>query len=159
MQVTTALRFNGKEFDPEVAGNGNQYDYGFRIYNPRIGRFLSVDPLTRSYPMLTPYQFASNTPIQAIDLDGLEMLYTPDMWYVRTRAILQENPDANWVSASIQAHLELSFSNPIVSGVIEGVFSPFNAVSYNHYASNTDDPEKKLYFKGKADAEFSKNCF
>src|SRR5690606_27795529 len=32
----------------------------------------SVDPLTRGYPMLTPYQFASNTPIVAIDLDGLE---------------------------------------------------------------------------------------
>ena len=31
-----------------------------------------MDPLTASYPMLTPYQFASNTPIQAIDLDGLE---------------------------------------------------------------------------------------
>jgi polyhydroxyalkanoate synthesis regulator phasin len=31
-----------------------------------------VDPLTSKYPMLTPYQFASNTPIQAIDLDGLE---------------------------------------------------------------------------------------
>jgi RHS repeat-associated protein len=46
----------------------------FRIYNPGIGRFLSVDPLTTSYPMLTPYQFASNTPIQAIDLDGLEAL-------------------------------------------------------------------------------------
>jgi len=31
-----------------------------------------VDPLTKSYPELTPYQFASNTPIQAVDLDGLE---------------------------------------------------------------------------------------
>jgi len=48
------------------------YDYGFRIYDPRIAKFLSVDPLTASYPMLTPYQFASNTPIMAIDLDGLE---------------------------------------------------------------------------------------
>src|SRR5690606_31099394 len=28
--------FNGKEMDNEVLGNGNQYDYGFRIYNPRI---------------------------------------------------------------------------------------------------------------------------
>lgn len=35
-------------------------------------RFISVDPLTKKYPQLTPYQFASNTPIQAIDLDGLE---------------------------------------------------------------------------------------
>ena len=64
--------FNGKEKDGEVSGDGNQYDYGFRIYNPRLGKFLSVDPLTKSYPMLTPYQFASNKPINSIDLDGLE---------------------------------------------------------------------------------------
>jgi RHS repeat-associated protein len=66
--------FNGKEQDSEVSGNGNQYDYGFRIYNPRIARFLSVDPLTTSYPFYTPYQFAGNNPIWAIDLDGLEEL-------------------------------------------------------------------------------------
>ena len=29
--------FNGKEMDNEVSGQGNQYDYGFRIYNPRLG--------------------------------------------------------------------------------------------------------------------------
>ena len=62
--------FNGKEKDGDM--DGNNYDYGFRIYNPGLGRFLSVDPLTKKYPELTPYQFASNTPIQAIDLDGLE---------------------------------------------------------------------------------------
>lgn len=37
---------------------------------------MSVDPLTGSYPELTPYQFASNTPIWAIDLDGLEAYFT-----------------------------------------------------------------------------------
>ena len=66
--------FNGKEQDNEVSGSGNSYDYGFRIYNPRLGKFLSVDPLTNSYPFYTPYQFAGNTPIIAIDLDGLEVL-------------------------------------------------------------------------------------
>ena len=50
------------------------YDYGFRIYNPRIARFLSVDPLTSSYPWYTPYQFAGNSPILNLDLDGLEEL-------------------------------------------------------------------------------------
>lgn len=35
-------------------------------------KFLSVDPLTSGYPMLTPYQFAGNSPIMFIDLDGLE---------------------------------------------------------------------------------------
>lgn len=64
--------FNGKESDGEVSGDGNIYDYGFRIYNPRIGRFLSRDPLTSGYPWYTPYQFAGNKPIWAIDVDGLE---------------------------------------------------------------------------------------
>jgi RHS repeat-associated protein len=65
--------FNGKEKDSETVGtNGNTYDYGFRIYNPSLGRFLSVDPLTKSYPWYTPYQFAGNKVIMAIDLDGLE---------------------------------------------------------------------------------------
>ncbi len=64
--------FNGKEKLNEAYGEGNAYDYGFRMYDPRIGRFMSVDPLAKDYPMLTPYQFASNTPIMAIDIDGLE---------------------------------------------------------------------------------------
>ena len=64
--------FNGKENDNEVADNGNQYDYGFRIYNPRIARFLSVDPLIKRFPKYSPYQFAGNKPIVFIDLDGKE---------------------------------------------------------------------------------------
>jgi len=72
LNTTYSFGFNGKENDNEVKGEGNQQDYGMRIYDPRIGKFLSSDPLTKEFPMLTPYQFASNTPIQAIDLDGLE---------------------------------------------------------------------------------------
>jgi RHS repeat-associated protein len=64
--------FNGKENDNEVKGEGNQQDYGMRIYDPRLGRFLSEDPITEEYPELTPYQFASNTPIWSIDIDGME---------------------------------------------------------------------------------------
>ncbi|MDB5137940.1 MAG: hypothetical protein JWP37_4543 [Mucilaginibacter sp.] len=64
--------FNGKENDNEVIGDGNQQDYGMRIYDPRLGRFLSVDPIAKEYPELTPYQFASNRPIDGIDQDGLE---------------------------------------------------------------------------------------
>lgn len=64
--------FNGKEMDNEVSGNGNSYDYGFRIYNPRIGKFLSVDPLSKEYVWLSPFIYAENRPIKAIDIDGLE---------------------------------------------------------------------------------------
>lgn len=63
--------FNGKENDKDISEGGQ--DYGMRIYDSRIGKFLSVDPITAKYPELTPYQFASNCPIYGIDLDGLEL--------------------------------------------------------------------------------------
>ncbi|TAH40913.1 MAG: hypothetical protein EYC69_09775 [Bacteroidetes bacterium] len=64
--------FNGKENDNTVNGRGTQQDYGNRIYNTRIGRFLSIDPITSKFAYLTPYQFASNRTIDGFDLDGLE---------------------------------------------------------------------------------------
>ncbi|MBX2985972.1 MAG: OmpA family protein [Bacteroidia bacterium] len=73
--------FNGKEKDEEgMGGGGATYDYGFRIYNPQIARFLSVDPLSSSFPWYTPYQFAGNMPIIAIDLDGLEEFVIIRWW-------------------------------------------------------------------------------
>ena len=66
--------FNGKEKDDKGEWGSTAYDYGFRIYNPQIAKFLSVDPLAASYPWYTPYQFAGNKPIWALDLDGLEEL-------------------------------------------------------------------------------------
>ncbi|ANE51379.1 hypothetical protein SY85_13545 [Flavisolibacter tropicus] len=64
--------FNGKEQDQEVSGVGNQYDYGFRVYNPRLGRFLSVDPLFKSFAWNSPYCYAENDVIRSVDLDGKE---------------------------------------------------------------------------------------
>ncbi|MEM6398253.1 MAG: RHS repeat-associated core domain-containing protein, partial [Bacteroidota bacterium] len=65
--------FNGKESDENNEfGAATHYDYGFRVYNPAIARFLSVDPLAPDYPWYTPFQFAGNMPVVAIDLDGLE---------------------------------------------------------------------------------------
>ncbi|HEX7367312.1 MAG TPA: RHS repeat-associated core domain-containing protein [Pelobium sp.] len=67
--------FNGMERDDAVKGRGNSYNYKKRMYDPRVGRFLSIDPKASSFPWYTPYQFAGNTPIMAIDLDGLEPAY------------------------------------------------------------------------------------
>ncbi|THU38416.1 hypothetical protein FAM09_17250 [Niastella caeni] len=75
--------FNGKENDNELDGVGNQQDYGLRIYDPRIAKFLSVDPLTKDYPWWTPYQFAGNSPISFIDLDGAELSKKLEDWGVK----------------------------------------------------------------------------
>ena len=65
--------FNGKEND-RTSWSGTQLvqDYGMRLYNPAIAKFLSVDPLTKNYPSWSPYPFAMNRPIDGIDIDGKE---------------------------------------------------------------------------------------
>ena len=62
--------FNGKEDDIDI--NIGDQDCGMRIYDVRLCRFLSLDPLAAEYPMLTLYQFASNRPVDGIDIDGRE---------------------------------------------------------------------------------------
>jgi len=59
--------FNGKEKDDEVKGKGVQYDYWFRIYDTRLGKYFSVDPFYKNFPFYTTYQFAGNSPIVLID--------------------------------------------------------------------------------------------
>ncbi len=62
--------FNGKENDNEFKGNGNSQDFGARIHDPRLGRFLSIDNFASKAPMLTPYHFCSNAPMSRVDGDG-----------------------------------------------------------------------------------------
>ena len=42
--------YNGKEKDDEIKGEANSMDFGARVYDPRVGRWVSVDPLEREYP-------------------------------------------------------------------------------------------------------------
>lgn len=62
--------FNGQETDDEWLWGAVSFEY--RVHDPRLGRFLSVDPLYHKYPELTPYQFASNNPIWLVEIEGLE---------------------------------------------------------------------------------------
>jgi RHS repeat-associated protein len=62
--------FGGSEKDDEFKGAGNSLDFGARIYDPRLGRFLSLDPKMAEFSFMSPYCYAANTPIQAIDFNG-----------------------------------------------------------------------------------------
>jgi len=64
--------FNGMLKDNEWAGMGTHLDFGARIYDSRVGRFMSIDPFMSMYPFYSSYQFAGNKPIWKIDWKGLE---------------------------------------------------------------------------------------
>jgi len=58
--------FNGKENDDEI---GYQ-DYGMRMYNPALARFISVDPETFAYVSWSPFNYVRNNPILRLDPNG-----------------------------------------------------------------------------------------
>ena len=62
--------FNGKEKSPEITSD--DYDFEARIYDGRIGRWLSVDALAKKYPGWSPYVFSMDNPIRLYDKDGNE---------------------------------------------------------------------------------------
>ena len=61
-------KFGGKELDRTV----DQYYWGFRIYDPTVGVFTTVDPMCELNYAMTPYSFANNNPINYTDLFGLK---------------------------------------------------------------------------------------
>jgi RHS repeat-associated protein len=67
--------FQGQEKDDEIKGDGNSINYKYRVHDPRLGRFLSVDPLAPDYPWNSPYAFSENRVIDGVELEGLEYVH------------------------------------------------------------------------------------
>lgn len=68
--------FNGMERDDETYGKGNALDFGARIYDSRLGRWLSVDPLQQKYPNTGLYAAMGSNPLYFIDCDGRYIIPT-----------------------------------------------------------------------------------
>lgn len=76
-QGPNRYQYNGKEIQDDFGLYW--YDYGARFYDPMVGRWHSVDPLTEKYAGISPYAYVANNPIKFIDPDGR------DIWDVNTR--------------------------------------------------------------------------
>jgi RHS repeat-associated protein len=72
--------FNGMEKDNNTYGEGNAYDFGARIYDSRLGRFLSIDRFAKMYPFQSPYTFAANNPIIFLDAGGDSITVSRAIW-------------------------------------------------------------------------------
>ena len=84
--------FNGKENDNST-GEGN-LDFGARIMDVKLGRWLSVDPLEKKYTAFSPYNFAINNPIIVIDIDGRDIIIVTSTGnYKRAAKTLLKTPD------------------------------------------------------------------
>ena len=65
-------KYNGKELNDELWLN--TYDFGARNYNPALGRWMNIDPLSARYDSNSPYNFTINNPIYFVDPDGKRII-------------------------------------------------------------------------------------
>jgi RHS repeat-associated protein len=72
--------YNGKELQEET----QVYDYGWRNYDPWLGRFNSIDAFADKYYEMTPYQYGANNPIKYIDINGDSLMLFKNGVYVTT---------------------------------------------------------------------------
>ncbi|HYM93110.1 MAG TPA: RHS repeat-associated core domain-containing protein, partial [Chitinophagaceae bacterium] len=115
--------YNDKELFDD--GDLNWYDYGFRNYDPQIGRFTQLDPLTFEYPFYTPYQFAGDEPIANVDMDGLEP------WKVLEEVVVTSG------KATPKVAQGLSLATKIGMGV--KAINLINTSFLSHYAGNVSE--------------------
>jgi RHS repeat-associated protein len=82
--------FNGKEKDRDI----DKYDFGARLYDDKMGRWMSVDPLENKYPNLNPYNFVANNPINNIDIKG------DSIYFVKSGKIYKIRQDGKGIYSS-----------------------------------------------------------
>lgn len=70
------MKTTGKEWDIQ---NGLYWlDFGARLYDPVLGSFTTLDPLTEKYYHLSPYAYCANNPMNYVDPDGRSPIYDPE---------------------------------------------------------------------------------
>jgi RHS repeat-associated protein len=62
--------YQGSEKDNELKGQGNSYTTEFRQLDPRLGRWLSVDPVFYNFPNFSPFVSMLNNSLIFIDKEG-----------------------------------------------------------------------------------------
>ena len=73
-QSVQPYKYNGKELDSK--GGLDWYDYGARMYDAALGRFMKTDRFSEKYVSLSPYQYGANNPVNNIDVNGDSIWYT-----------------------------------------------------------------------------------
>ncbi len=158
--------FQGQETDDEVRGDGNSVFFKYRVHDPRIGRFASIDPLAPEYPWNSPYAFSENKVIQFMELEGLEVFDYRER--LETNRPIQNAPNAltaisnignntmSFVANALLVHPENAFRATVnegynlftnddgLSGFAQDKISELDEQVYSSQEYLTETPSKQI---------------
>ena len=126
--------FNGQEKDDEMWGGSESYSFEFRVHSPRLGRFLSIDPLNDDYPWNSTYAFAENRVVDGVDLEGREWsvtTHTDETTGATVHVLHCELKVVN--SASLLTDAQISLLMDEVDKELSATFTQFDASTNTQY--------------------------
>jgi RHS repeat-associated protein len=115
--------FQGQEMDDEVKGEGNSYTTHFRQLDPRIGRWLSIDPKATAWE--TPYASMGNNPIFYNDVLGDSIWFTVEEGVAKMHFqgkvidLSGDDIDIDKAIADIEARIESDYQGRITINGVE----------------------------------------
>ena len=71
--LSNRWRFSAKEI--QTTAGINLLDFGARLYDDRICRWTSQDPLAAKYPAFSPYAYCAGDPVGVMDNDGAKLYF------------------------------------------------------------------------------------
>ena len=115
-------KFTGYELD-EVAGTDlKMYHANARGYDPILGRFGQIDPLSDQFPALSPYHYTHNNPLNMIDPTGM------------FSTLVEENEDGTY--SVIEGGDPNDGDNGIYVGSLDGERIGESVTSHSFYDDN-----------------------
>ncbi|WP_299610451.1 DUF6443 domain-containing protein [uncultured Aquimarina sp.] len=100
-------KYNGKELNEELGLDW--HDYGFRNYDPSLGRWMNIDNLAEQYQSMSPYNYTMNNPVFFVDPDGQEVIIHFDKTNNRLYIYDDDKWDDNLETKAVSAE-EYKFS-------------------------------------------------
>jgi RHS repeat-associated protein len=125
--------FQNQENDKEIKGSGNSIDFGARIYDSRVGRWLSCDPLFGNQPSWSPYKAMYDNPMIYQDPDGMDEI-------IRIRVVDYKSNTTTVIETTIP-YLVMTDGRYRQEGALPAYYGYYNYVSnYTLYLHKEGPP-------------------